>query len=153
MALYVYKFGGTDELEVHLQGGIITGELVGKGLLFIHGLTLHFSGASSATVTFAATGGSTQSPLTLAEVIAQIKSQTANAIAVRTVGKKLAFLDAGTPTVAVGLASDSTALAAFGFKGGTAVTGKYYNAPDGAAPRPISVGMSNDLFILMTEET
>jgi hypothetical protein len=156
MALFIHRLGSQKETEVFLQGGIIGGASLVDKDLYIHGQTLVFTGASTATVTFAASPANAQVPLSLTQVLAQIVAQTTSAIKPFIFNGRLGLIDAGVPSAATGLAAGSTALAALGFKAATAVTGKVFNAPGGAAPALVSGGTSPvdaNTFILITEET
>ena len=160
MALFIHKFGSREEAELFLQGGIIGGtSLVGVGEplggknLFLHGKTLTFTGASTSTVTFAATPANAQVGLRIDEVISQIKTQTSNGVLPKIFNGRLALRDAGVPAAALGLANTSTALADLGFVAATAVTGILYGPPDGTAPRLINAATSpinaNNFFIIV----
>ena len=157
MAQYIREVNGRISVEFFLNGAIVGGRDMRKGDLFIHGLTLVFTGAVAATVTFdAGVGATAQTPMKLKTVMEQIATQTTNGIA-GSIGLdgRATFVDAGVPTTAVGLDSASTALSAFGFKASTTIVGTFYNPVDGAAPRLLSISTSTinaNQYLLLVEE-
>ena len=170
MALQLRKYSNLKLVELILQGGIIggadivreaskTATLVGSSPqvtaqsgLFLHGKTLVFN-APSATVTFAATPANVQVPMTLPTAIAQIHTQTSNAVKVQLIDGKLAIVDSDA-SAAVDLDETGTANSIFGFDSTGDTVGTLYNAPGGGAPELVEVmnTLNENTYLVVTNE-
>lgn len=150
------KITGLDSVDYFLNGGIVGGTDLRKasGGLFLHGKTLIFTSPSSVTVTFAATPASAQTPLSIKEVLAQIKAAVAALTPSVDQEGHLRLIEA-TPASGVAITELGTANALLGFGKVVPVAGVVYNAPDGAAPRYLSTALlsNSETYLVVTEDS
>ena len=168
MALQVRKYSNLELVDLILKGGIIGGsaitQIASEGLtqvsasvtaqsaLYLHGKTLVFL-APAVTVTFVASPAGVNSPMTLRAAMAQILSQTTNAVKPQLIQGRMALVHA-TAASAISLDNVGTANSLFGFAGDADTVGTKYAAPAGAAPALVSIVPCNNdnSYLVVTNE-
>ena len=151
--LIVRKIGSYSDANLLLRGDILSGPLgeaapvVSPMLLRgLHGKTLVFT-TPATTVTFS---DATQAGLSISAIALQIQTALTASHVVSAQERRLR-IEKATPGVIV-LSGTGTANAQLGF-GNTTITTVKYAAPDGAAPRLISmVQADGQAFLVVTEE-
>lgn len=145
MAYKIYKFRDLSELELHLNGGLIAGDIRG-GIPGLEGLTLDFTLPSAVTVTFGApTNGVAH---TLQEIKDTLEGEggPSGIHVFQKDGKLTLQADAGVSI------TGGTALAKFGI-GAAGASAAPYNAPGGAAPAIVQVYADAQFQILVAKES
>ena len=137
------------EANILLRGGIRL-PLPYKGnerIYGLHNLTLIFT-APAKTITFSDASGA---GLLIKEILAAINNGN---VLKATIRDSVLFVVQPTPSAGVVLGAAGTANQIMGIKAGVVVTGTFYNAPTGAAPRLISFQDTGvmDGYTLVTEE-
>lgn len=147
-AIKVYKFRDITEVQHKLDGGLLGGQvsfpvygLVGKVITFVL--------PTAAACTFVAGADATGLSLTFKEVKTQLEAAIANLRVVNFSGGVGGGIAAGFIHASLGgavtLASlNEPARALLGFANNTALTGKLFNPPGGAAPSFIQAYAAND---------
>jgi len=151
--LVVRKFGSYNDANLLLRGDILSGPLGNAApvvsptlLLGLHGKTLIFT-TPATTVTFS---DATQAGLSISAIALQIQTALTASHVVSAQERRLR-IEKATPGVIV-LSGTGTANALLGF-GNTTTTTVKYAAPDGVAPRFISmVQADGQAFLVVTEE-
>jgi hypothetical protein len=145
------KLQGMEGVNNFLKGRLLGGIDLRPAKFFIHGKTLIFTTPSS-TVTFTS-GAGAQVPLSAKDILAQIGSQTANAVRAEFSRDGRLVVYAATPGV-ITVAANGTANADLGFPA-AASTAAPINEPGGAAPEFVTleaVGTDEDSYIVITNE-
>lgn len=143
MAFKIYKFRDCYEMELHLNGGAMAGDLR-NGVPGLEGLTLIFTAPAAGTVTFGAPANGHAH--TGAEVIAQINAAAIAGLSASQKDGRL-VLKAASGSLAV---SGGTGLAKLGLSAGTLA--KVYAAPGGAAPAYVESFADAQTFHLVVTE-
>ncbi len=142
MPMKIHKFADIFLMELHLNGALIAGDVVG-GIAGLEGLTVIFTAPAVATHTFAAPANG--SAHTLQEIKTALQATVAG-LTVFQKGGKLVLQ--GTTGVTI---TGGTALSRLGIgAGGTAA--KVYTAPGGAAPSIVSVYGDANGHVLVAKE-
>ena len=117
MAIRTTRFGNLYEANYLLNGGVIGGLSLAKGIWGLDGKTLVFTSPIAGTVTFSAPGGLLMAP----DIMNQIEAQTVG-LKARLVDNRLALIEEN-PSKGVAIDSSSTALTLLGFSGASSAVG------------------------------
>jgi len=151
-ALYTRKFGKLEDMQLFLQGGIRGGKKVVQldGKVFgLHGKTLVFN-TPTGTVTFA---DATNAGLTYKQIVDEIAADVTTVVGRFDGDGRLTILDADL-SGPIDLDVTGTANKALGFSTVNDTVGTLYAAPDGSAPRLVTMGGNSqgDGYHVVTEE-
>jgi hypothetical protein len=153
----VRKFGTIDELELFLQGGIISTRKIPDRYSGVVGKTLIFTQPTSATATFTTVNNQVDpSSLSFQEVKAQLEAAITG-LTVKQRGGALVLIQT-TPTVGGGVTiTGGTGRSELGLGENSTEAGKVYDTPNGSAaptvPYVVNAYMSSDnSHVLITQE-
>jgi len=154
MALITRKIATLLMVNIFYRGGVLCGANFKSGSVFAHGLTLKTKLPNIKTVTFAATPPSTQVPITMADIIAQIIAVDA------TLAPRMVFagdvhsllIEEVTPS-GVTIDKTGTVNALFGLDGSSDTVGTVINPPGGGAPELVDIHpLENDVYVVTTDQ-
>jgi len=149
-ALKLHQFGTVADVSAFLRGDI-SGGTIPSTIWGLDGLTLEFT-TPLITVTFAMILNSARNALTLPEIAAQVTAGLGAGYEARIFENRL-VVAATAPSAGIVLAGTGTANTHVGFNPAGAA-GVTYGAPDGVAPRLISLSQpaGSNSFLVVTEE-
>jgi hypothetical protein len=154
MAITTRKIKGLDRVEVFLQGGVLAGLDLKKGVYGLDGLTLEILSPAGGTVTFSADSNNF---MTFKEILDQINAVVAGGWAntrARGIGGELVLIE-DSPASGVTVDKDGTANPLLGFPITADLVGQVYNAPGGGAPELVDMSMaalSDGTYLVITDE-
>lgn len=146
MAIKIYKFQETPEMELHLNGGLMLGNIK-AGVPSLEGKTLQFVQPTAVTHTFAAPPNGFAH--TLEDIRAELEAAVGNLNVYQKDGK-LVLQSTNANGVEI---TGGTARALLGLGADSSVKARVYNPPGGAAPAYIeSYALAGGTMVLVVQE-
>lgn len=130
-ALNIIKFRNYIEANHVMRGGIVGGPVSVTGIAGLVGATLTFTNPSGNKM-FTQPAGSPSGVITFKDIKSQLEAAVAN-LKVELIADCIAFRHASGTAVTLGSANEP-ARTKLGMPNNTAINGKVYNPPGGAAP-------------------
>jgi len=147
--------GPLDKVNLYYAGAVLCGANFSSGTVFAHGKTLKFKQPAVATVTFAAVPPGPQSPMTLAQIISQIKTAVPalEPFILRNGNVAQLVLVEAAPASGVTVDATGTVNSLFGLSDSADTVGQFINPPGGATPYLVWLSaIDANTYIVTTEE-